>query len=600
MLGFVIFTYLLISGGYPSLAILLAYLLAAVFIVIIARFIKEKKYRHAILLSTQCLFAAMLLLILSSGIVLSIIQSTPYVGRFTGISYETSANNSFTPGSLISFISPLTPAQYPELFHTDISMNNIYFGVFLFMFFVYALFRPFSYKSAYFLMAGLIILLISFGDGFFLHRISYDYVPLFDKFRHPSALRVFSILFFLLFTGIQVTTNNPVSTNHIAVFRRVYLSFVIVISMICLISLAFIIERIIGPAYFKAEWNSLLKDYGLFGPLFLQTALFLAFNLPFVYFILFRKNLKLFYPLALATVVIEIVVFTQINQPYTVISEYNPFEIRRYLRECPSGFPLPDNRLLSENTDQSVAFFPLTYNTNTYSKTVSPDFRYPFYLNGLYELNMDSLLINNAIQNRMLYFGDTILAMNSNYKKPILAKRKWVIIEDSLYQGVFNGITPQSDPSDTITCTSFSPSRFSFITYSSHNQVAVLLQNNYPGWKVYIDRIEAPHYTVNRTLIGILVPAGKHEIVYKYSNPKYQWATFISFGLFFVLVVTFFVLQGVEKKKAGHRSVYAYAMVILVFIPLLLALKPKESFARILEENNREITEHLQKLITDE
>jgi hypothetical protein len=600
MLMFVLFTSLFISGGYPSLAILLVYLLATVFIVIISKYLMERKYRKAVLLSTQCLIAAMLLFILSSGIILSIIQSTPYVGRFTGLSYETAINNSFSPASLISLISPLTPAEYPEFFHTDVSMNNIYIGVFLFMFFVYALFRPFNYKSLYFLIAGLIILLISFGDGFFLHRILYDYLPLFDKFRHPSALRVFTILFFLLFTGIQVTRHNPVSINHIAAFRRIYLSFLIIVFLTCLISLGLIIERIIGPAYFNANWNSMLKDYGLAGPLFLQTALFLAINLPFVYFIMVRKNLNLFSPLAFATVIIEIVVFTQINQPYTVISKYNPFEIRRFLRERPAGFPLPDQRLISENTDQSVSFFPLTYNTNTYSKTVSSDFRYPFYLNSLYELDRDSLLIKNVIQNRMLYFGDTILSLSSNYKGPVLSKKKLVIIEDSLFKKVFNRITPQSFPTDTIVCSAFSPSHFSFKTFSPENQVAVLLQNDYPGWKVYIDRVETPHYTVNRTLIGIIVPAGKHEIVFKYSNPKYQWATFISFGLFFALVVTFFVLQGVEKKKAGHRSVYSYIVVILVFILVLLALKPKESFARILKENNREISEHLQKLITDE
>jgi hypothetical protein len=602
MLMFVIVTFLFIAGGYPSLAILLAYILIILYGYFLIKYIKARRNRLVLTFTLHCTVAILLLMILCSGIIISIWQSTPYVSRFVGLAYETSITNPFTPESLISLISPLVPAVHPKLFHTDISMNNLYFSAIMFMFFLYALFNRNNLKSLLMLFAGVLILLVSFGDHFFLHRLLYEYVPLFDKFRHPSALRIFTILFFLIYTGIQVSRYDPTKKEFFPLFRRIYYLFLGAILIICLVSFALILKKAIGPVDFRLSFNSLVNDYGIFGPLFIQTSLILLTNGIFIYFIFIKGEKQLFFNIACIILIAETIAFTQMNLSYTVTSKYNPLEIREFLRNRPAAFPLPDHHLLSENTDASVAGFPLIQNTNTYAKTISPDVRYPFYLNGFFELEQDSLLIKNAIRNRLLYFGDTLLFYNSNLdRQSILEKKRLVIVEDSLYQSVFKGILPESSAADTIECTEFSPSRFCFKTFSPVTQVAVLLQNNYPGWNVYIDKVKTRHYTVNRTLIGIILPAGQHEIVYQYSNPAYQYATYASFGLFFVLLLIIFILQGIEMRKTRRKPINAYiGIIFLVILPVLLALKPHESFTIVQDKNNQKILEHLNTIMTGE
>ncbi len=602
MLLFVIFMYLFISGGYPSLAIVLAYMLATVYVFTVIRYIGNKSLRKALMLSVQCFVACVLLLVLCSGIIVSIFQSTPFVERFAGIAYEKSVENTFTPVSLFSLVSPLACAEHAELFHTDVSMNNLYFGIMLLICFVYSFLRPFTKKSLFLLIAGLITLIISFGDYFFIHGLLYEYIPLFDKFRHPGALRIFTILFFLLFTGIQLSRFSPANAFDFRTYKKVYLGFILIILFLGLFSFGAILLKISGPAYFNPKWESFMSDYGLYGPVFVQTTFFLALNLPFLYIIIFRNRLKWFYPLLMITAIGEIMLFTQLNMPYTVVTDHNPIEIRRFLRDSPAGFPLPDDNLISSNTDQSVASYPLAYNTNTYAKTVSSDARYPFYLNGFAELEDDSLLLSKLTNNKLLYFGDTLLSDHSDISQLTGSKKKKpVIIEDSLFQSVFKDLFPVSSPSDKLECVTFSPSRLCFRTFSPTTQVAVLLQNNYTGWEVFVDDEKVAHFTVNRSLIGVIVPSGLHEIVYQYSNQKYQYATYASFTLFFVLLLAAFFIWANKLKVAGKRTTGIYVgVVFLVFVPVLLALKPRNAFADIQEKNDQKISAILEQVFTNE
>jgi hypothetical protein len=604
MLLFVIFTSLLITGGYPSIAILLTYILGILYVYFLLRFIRGKQFRLALSFSLQCLTAGFLLMVLCSGIFVSIWQSTPHVSRFIKLSYDNSITNPFTPESLISLITPLVPVTHPVLFRTDLSMNNLYFGVIMLIFFIYALFKRNNRKSLLILAAGVLMLFISFGDHFFIHKLLYDHVPLFNKFRHPSALRVFTILFFLLYTGIQISRYNPEKKENFPLFRRIYYFFLGVILLSCLVSFVIIIIKAFGPIDFKPTMTSLLKDYGIFGPLFIQTSLILLINVVFIYFILIKKQNHLFFRIVFIMVITETLFFTQINLPYTVTSKYNPLEIRNFLRNRPSGFPLPDHHLLSDNTDESVASFPLLYNTNTYAKTVSPNVRYPFYLNGFYNLEKDSLLFKNATDNELLYFGDTILpsqAMKKLIPEQISADTKYVFVDDSLYNDGFKDIRIGSTGVNDIKCKYFSPERICFETFSQTSQLAVLLQNNYPGWKVYVDGTETRHYTVNKTLMGVLLLPGKHTVIYEYRNRLYINATLFSFSLFYVLLILTTVLMMIEVKRSTWGNIFTGTfLALLIGTPVFLVLKPIVPYEKIQVKTNQQISHHINRIIEEE
>lgn len=64
--------------------------------------------------------------------------------------------------------------------------------------------------------------------------------------------------------------------------------------------------------------------------------------------------------------------------------------------------------------------------------------------------------------------------------------------------------------------TRYEPSRIDLLTHSSGNSVLVLSENDYPGWRVYIDGQAAEVLRVNFALRGVVVPAGDHQVSFVY------------------------------------------------------------------------------------
>jgi hypothetical protein len=60
------------------------------------------------------------------------------------------------------------------------------------------------------------------------------------------------------------------------------------------------------------------------------------------------------------------------------------------------------------------------------------------------------------------------------------------------------------------------PNRVNLQTHSSGNSILVLSENDYPGWRVYIDGRSADLLRVNYALRGVMVPAGEHQISFVY------------------------------------------------------------------------------------
>lgn len=593
-LGFIIFTHLLSTGGYPSFVIMLGYILLVVFLFIIVKRARQHEYRFIWSYVLHCTFAFTVLLALSSGVIISLLQSTPYVDRYEGLSYEFAVSNQFPPSALISLIAPLVTAAHKEVFPTDFSMSNHYFGAIFLVLLFYAITRKKSKASLLFLIGGVFLLLFSFGEHFFLHRIFYEYVPFFNKFRHPSSFRFITILFLLVFTGIQVSRNNPSTDENRNRFKHVFIGFTGVMLAVSLASAIFIACKAIGPVDFNAGWESLVKDYGIFGPLFIQASIIFLLCGVFILVYFVRHKSNLLYPLLTGILIIEGIAFTQMNIPYTVTSPYDPLEIRAFILNSPSGFPLPDNRPLSENTEESASFIPVINNTNTYAKTVSPWYMYPFCPDGFRALEKDPVLFNHVIGNPLLYRADSLLpAAKTDSLKVLLGKgadqRNFAFMEDSVYFNHFSQYTSRYCTYDTIQCTFFSPERISYRVGCNHEQFLVLLQNNFPGWKVSLNGQPIRHYTVNRSLIGVFLPAGNHDLSFEYRNMPYQKATIFAFGIFVLMLLFYLGIKLFDNRKSPLKHVYAL-LILGVLAVIYLVLQKTIPFSRIQQKELNDMT----------
>ena len=197
--------FLMISTAYPAFTIILAYLLITIFLFYFIAIIVRKKYK---LLKRTIIAHSILLVImglLSSVFIVTFLQVSPYVSRIGGLTAEKAMIGAFTPQSIISFLLPFASVKNADLFKTDITMANAYFGVIIFILFVSSLFKRKTLFEYLLLGFGIITLFASFGDYTPVREFLYNYLPLLDKFRFPSFFTLFTIIFFLILTGNFLT-----------------------------------------------------------------------------------------------------------------------------------------------------------------------------------------------------------------------------------------------------------------------------------------------------------------------------------------------------------------------------------------------------------
>jgi hypothetical protein len=94
---------------------------------------------------------------------------------------------------------------------------------------------------------------------------------------------------------------------------------------------------------------------------------------------------------------------------------------------------------------------------------------------------------------------------------------------------------------------------------SSKNEFAVFSEVYYDaGWKAFIDGKEAPLVKVNYVLRGLAIPAGKHEIIFRFEPKGYLMGRKFT-GLFSVALLALLALAGfmewrTSKKKQSHAA----------------------------------------------
>lgn len=122
--------------------------------------------------------------------------------------------------------------------------------------------------------------------------------------------------------------------------------------------------------------------------------------------------------------------------------------------------------------------------------------------------------------------------------------RKTTVIDSKFKNDLVNSIN--ADSTSRITETSYHPEQMIYESSAASDQVAIFSEVWYPeGWKCYIDGKETPIARANYVLRAIKVPAGKHNIEFKF-EPSFKSDEKISLLVSLILLV--FVL-GVAVKE---------------------------------------------------
>jgi len=96
----------------------------------------------------------------------------------------------------------------------------------------------------------------------------------------------------------------------------------------------------------------------------------------------------------------------------------------------------------------------------------------------------------------------------------------------------------QADSAGRIELTSYRANELIYDFASASDQLVVFSEIYYPaGWKSYIDGKEVPHFKTDYVLRGIEVPAGDHEIIFRFEPESYRNGTRISFASSLLLIL---------------------------------------------------------------
>ncbi len=112
---------------------------------------------------------------------------------------------------------------------------------------------------------------------------------------------------------------------------------------------------------------------------------------------------------------------------------------------------------------------------------------------------------------------------------------------------------PSKDSLSYIRLTGYHPEKLIYESNNSKKGFAVFSDNYYKdGWRAFIDNQEVPIYKTDYSLRGLVIPEGKHQIVFRFEPEivnKGGKISLISFLLFFVLLLT-----GIYYLKTGKST----------------------------------------------
>lgn len=126
------------------------------------------------------------------------------------------------------------------------------------------------------------------------------------------------------------------------------------------------------------------------------------------------------------------------------------------------------------------------------------------------------------------------------------------VVVNKKYKNELSGFTIQPDSTAVISMTTYKPDVITYKSNSNSEQLAVFSEVYYAnGWEAYIDGKPAPHFLANWTLRAMRIPAGEHEIEFKFVPHTYyatRTVSRISSGLLILMLVGGIVMS-IRKKK---------------------------------------------------
>ncbi len=154
------------------------------------------------------------------------------------------------------------------------------------------------------------------------------------------------------------------------------------------------------------------------------------------------------------------------------------------------------------------------------------------------------------------FVDSVVVAGNTNEEMSILKSidpaKKAVV--DKKFKDLYTSSGPAS-MQDYISLTDYHPNHIKYTYESSNDRLAVFSEIYYDkGWKAFIDNKEVPHFRVDYVLRAMMVPAGAHDIEFRFEPRSYYTGEKVSLAASILLVLLILGSVGVYFRNENQAT----------------------------------------------
>jgi hypothetical protein len=477
--------YLLLAGGHPAIPIGTLYFLA---ILLIGLVLTSNKTGRS--LEIKQMFRTNLLLLvavigLTAPIWLSWLEIWPYFDRSSPVYQPKFETVGFTLPSWLSFLFPFSTMAQTPVFGTDRSMRDGYISFIGLALLLIALRRKKNRLQIVFLCAAAVMLLLSLGGPF--KSLVYSHLPLLRFIRTNGEYRIFALLSFI------ITLSWPLETllntgKPPPLFRRIMTVFAFLATAAIIVSIISIgttplLRSAATDKGLVARIKNQLDILPFPEAMLVNAGLLLIF---IVAWYLLRRRITI-HRLIPGLLLADLILNCWLSLPVTGIQRQSPIAIQHLLETAPPGIPLPALTPLADNDRPGLE--KILGRWSYYSKQpgtpVAGDYPVLF-------------------QNTAAYFISC-----------------W---PDSLNHRPFVFLAHAQSP---LLLDNFTPTEIALTTTSRLPDTLVLLQNDFPGWRAWLDGRPCALVHPYGAFLGIPLAAGNdasrkntsHQVLFRFSPP---------------------------------------------------------------------------------
>jgi hypothetical protein len=514
---------LCLTGGYIPFAIITVYALVFIFVYYLYNNYKEPGYVVHVFsggLLSVVIFAALCL-----PYFYSVVQSLPYIERSAGLDIAKANVNSFSPQSFISLLFPFAASASSSFFDVDMTMRNVYAGLFLFPLLTLAIIYGRRKNNIILLSAGVFCMAAAMGKYLPVRELLYHTLPFMNMFRYPSIFRAFTLICFLLVAadGLSVLyrADKFINTKSVLIWGLLIEGVIV---------LAFTIAALRKGQFNMpgGEWvtdvTALNKNGQIYQHVALQGIVQALFIVTGILVSIVTKERMLAVAVS-ALWITDMFAATQMSLPGTVISTVRTADFVQAFKKLPVGFPNPGNtRIIQYNMYGGEVLDPVVFNGSILRKEPCADGFNPFCLKSTTEF-LESQQAPQVLNNPLAFLWCSTDSQKLNfYNTEVIYNRDKEMAADSA------------------SVVSFKPGEIEIKTNTKRDAILTVLQAHYPGWKANIDGVNVPVLQTNAALMSVAVTQGIHNVVFNH-EPRYvklfaftQWLVYLM-GIGLVLAV---------------------------------------------------------------